>query len=172
MRCTLGTSPRSPAPSMCPYVPLTLRWKERDRRDGRLKCRQVKFLLSRFLIRRESPLKIFESTRVSFLQYSNQCLEQLELLLGVLCVFLLRVYSCGNMPKTQYTQHFRHSWLQDPQLKDWLQIIESTAGQVAKCKLCGTTLRSHYGDLKSHGMSKKHLQNKKVNDCFLYYSFI
>ncbi|GBP66314.1 hypothetical protein EVAR_77931_1 [Eumeta japonica] len=66
------------------------------------------------------------------------------------------------MPKPQYTQHFRDSWLQDPHLKDWLQVIESTAGQVAKCKFCGTTLRSHYGDLKSHGMSKKHLQNKKV----------
>ncbi|GBP31943.1 hypothetical protein EVAR_18482_1 [Eumeta japonica] len=66
------------------------------------------------------------------------------------------------MPKPQYTQHFRDSWLQDPHLKDWLQVIESTAGQVAKCKFCGTTLRSHYGDLKSHGISKKHLQNKKV----------
>ncbi|XP_050509986.1 uncharacterized protein LOC126886893 [Diabrotica virgifera virgifera] len=66
------------------------------------------------------------------------------------------------MPKPQYRQHFRDSWLQDPHLKDWLQVIESTTGQEAKCKFCGTTLRSHYGDLKSHGMSKKHQQNKKV----------
>lgn len=72
------------------------------------------------------------------------------------------------MPKPQHMQHFRNSWLQDPHLKDWLQVIESTAGQeVAKCKFCGTTLRSYYGDLKSHGMSKKHLQNKKVNECYL-----
>ncbi|KAF2879095.1 hypothetical protein ILUMI_27072 [Ignelater luminosus] len=64
------------------------------------------------------------------------------------------------MPKPQYTQHFRDSWLQDPHLKDWLQVIKSTTGQVAKCKFCDTTLRSHYGDLKSHGKSKKHLQKK------------
>lgn len=77
------------------------------------------------------------------------------------------------MPKPQYTQQFRDSWLQDPHLKDWLQVIESTAGKVPKCKFCGTTLRSHYGDLKSHGMSKKHQQNKKVNDLvYLYYSFV
>lgn len=69
-----------------------------------------------------------------------------------------------NMPKPpQYSQKFRDSWLQDPALKDWLQMIESTTGQVAKCKFCGTTLRSHYGDLKSHGMSKKHQQNAKVS---------
>ncbi|CAG9793730.1 unnamed protein product [Diatraea saccharalis] len=66
------------------------------------------------------------------------------------------------MPKPQYKQQFRDSWLQDPHLKDWLQAIESTTGRVAKCKFCGTTLRSHYGDLKTHGMSKKHLQNKKL----------
>lgn len=76
------------------------------------------------------------------------------------------------MSKPQYTQHFRDSWLQDPHLKDWLQVIESTTGQLAKCKFCGTTLRSHYGDLKSHGMSKKHLQNKKVNNCFLLIAYL
>ncbi|GBP01563.1 hypothetical protein EVAR_101094_1 [Eumeta japonica] len=66
------------------------------------------------------------------------------------------------MPKPQYTQHFRDSWLQDPHLKDWLQVIESTAGQVAKCKFCGTTLRSHYGDLKSHGIKEASTKQKVI----------
>ena len=66
------------------------------------------------------------------------------------------------MPKPQYTQKFRDSWLRDSQLKDWLQVVESTGGLVAKCKLCGSILRNHYGDLKNHGLSKKHLQNSKV----------
>ena len=68
---------------------------------------------------------------------------------SVLC-YRIVFYSYVIMPKPQYTQKFRDSWLQDPNFKDWLQVIESTAGQVAKCKFCGTTLRSHYGDLKSH----------------------
>lgn len=75
------------------------------------------------------------------------------------------------MPKPQYSQKFRNSWLQDPHLKDWLQVIESTAGQVPKCKFCGTILRSHYGDIKTHGMSKKHQQNMKVTGCFIIISF-
>ncbi|CAG5054013.1 unnamed protein product [Parnassius apollo] len=66
------------------------------------------------------------------------------------------------MPKPQYSQKFRDSWLQDPDLKEWLQAVESTTGQVAKCKFCGTILRSHYGDLKTHALSKKHQQNRKV----------
>lgn len=75
------------------------------------------------------------------------------------------------MPKPQYSQKFRDSWLHDPLLKDWLQVIESTAGQVPKCKFCGTILRSHYGDIKTHGMSKKHQQNTKVTGCFIIISF-
>ncbi|CAG9782434.1 unnamed protein product [Diatraea saccharalis] len=66
------------------------------------------------------------------------------------------------MPKPQYIQKFRDSWLRDPDLKDWLQVIESTGGQTAKCKFCGTLLRNHYGDLKNHGLSKKHQQNSKI----------
>ncbi|CAG4988244.1 unnamed protein product [Parnassius apollo] len=66
------------------------------------------------------------------------------------------------MPKPQYSQKIRDSWLQDPDLKEWLQTVESTTGQVAKCKFCGTILRSHYGDLKTHALSKKHQQNRKV----------
>lgn len=66
------------------------------------------------------------------------------------------------MPKPQYTQKFRDCWLRDPGLKDWLQVVESTGGPVAKCKLCGTLLRNHYGVLKNHRLSKKHLQNSKV----------
>lgn len=71
--------------------------------------------------------------------------------------------------KPQYSQEFRDIWLHDPELRDWLQVIESTTGPVAKCKFCGVILRSHYGDLKSHGMSKKHQQNKKVNKLFNTY---
>ncbi|CAG5024120.1 unnamed protein product [Parnassius apollo] len=66
------------------------------------------------------------------------------------------------MPKPQYSHKFRDSWLQDPDLKEWLQVFESTTSQVAKCKFCGTVLRSHYGDLKTHALSKKHQQNRKV----------
>ncbi|XP_061728457.1 uncharacterized protein LOC133533482 [Cydia pomonella] len=66
------------------------------------------------------------------------------------------------MPKPQYTQKFRDSWLRVPELKDWLQVVESTAGPVAKCKLCGTLLRNHFGDLKNHGLSKKHRRNSKI----------
>ncbi|CAG5037679.1 unnamed protein product [Parnassius apollo] len=66
------------------------------------------------------------------------------------------------MPKPQYSQKFRDSWLQDPDFKEWLQAVESTTGQVAKCKFCGTILRSHYGDLKTHALLKKHQQNRKV----------
>ncbi|CAG4936527.1 unnamed protein product [Parnassius apollo] len=66
------------------------------------------------------------------------------------------------MPKPQYSQKLRDSWLQDPDLKEWLQAVESITGQVAKCKFCGTILRSHYGDLKTHALSKKHQQNRKV----------
>lgn len=84
---------------------------------------------------------------------------------------LFRVVSSITMPKPQYLQKFRNSWLQDPHLKDWLQVIESTAGQVPKCKFCGTILRSHYGDIKTHGMSKKYQQNTKVTGCFIIISF-
>ncbi|CAF4953462.1 unnamed protein product [Pieris macdunnoughi] len=34
------------------------------------------------------------------------------------------------MPKPQYTQKFRDCWLRDSQLKDWLEVVESTAGGI------------------------------------------
>lgn len=67
-----------------------------------------------------------------------------------------------KMPKTQYTQKFRESWLQDVYLKCWLQVVESTSGPRAKCKHCGIILRNHYTDLKNHAATKKHMQNVKV----------
>ncbi|CAG5038313.1 unnamed protein product [Parnassius apollo] len=71
------------------------------------------------------------------------------------------------MPKPQYSQKFRDSWLQDPDLKEWLQAVESTAGQVAKCKFCGTILRSHYGDLKTHALSKN---ANKIESIYLFWT--
>ncbi|GBP09560.1 hypothetical protein EVAR_76563_1 [Eumeta japonica] len=67
-----------------------------------------------------------------------------------------------DFPLKLYTQKFRDSWLCDKELKDWLQVVETTAGKVAKCKFCGTLLRNHYGDLKNYTLSKKHKQNSKI----------
>ncbi|XP_053594748.1 uncharacterized protein LOC128667670 [Microplitis demolitor] len=63
---------------------------------------------------------------------------------------------------SQYHQKFRNCWLQDPLLKDWLQSIDSTAGKLAKCTMCGITLRNYYADLKSHASTKKHQENSKL----------
>lgn len=67
------------------------------------------------------------------------------------------------MPKPQYIQKFRQSWLQDPILKEWLN-VEVVAGgsEIAKCKVCGNKLKNHYADLKSHALTQKHLQSMKV----------
>lgn len=71
------------------------------------------------------------------------------------------------MPKSNYMQKFRCSWIKDKYLKDWIEVVQSSDGNdIAKCKLCSVHLRNHYGDLKAHGSTKKHLQNAKVSYCF------
>lgn len=64
------------------------------------------------------------------------------------------------MPKPQYEQKFRHAWLKDPLLKDWLIALESTTGTVGKCRVCNQILSNRYADLKSHRSSKKHQKNE------------
>lgn len=66
------------------------------------------------------------------------------------------------MPKPQYRQKFRKSWLQDPVLSPCITIVESTNDVVIKCKFCCSVLNSKYSDLKSHATTKKHISNRKV----------
>lgn len=67
------------------------------------------------------------------------------------------------MPKPQYEQKFRSSWLQDPLFKKWLIVIDSTkVGKQGKCKLCGTIIANRYATLKIHGLGKKHKQNEET----------
>lgn len=65
------------------------------------------------------------------------------------------------MPKPQYTQKFRESWLKDVNFSKWLTVVESTQGSVSKCKLCGIQLQNKYSTLKLHGESKKHKDNEE-----------
>ena len=62
------------------------------------------------------------------------------------------------MGKPQYEQKFRTLWLNDPALKDWLIVVESTLGNRAKCKFCGVLLTNKYSALQQHTKSKKHIQ--------------
>ncbi|XP_031358443.1 zinc finger protein 862-like [Photinus pyralis] len=66
------------------------------------------------------------------------------------------------MPKPQYEQKFRHAWLKDPILKDWLVAVESTAGTTGKCRVCNIVVTSRYADLKNHGASMRHKKNAKL----------
>lgn len=66
------------------------------------------------------------------------------------------------MPKPQYLQKFRSIWLKDPTLCGWLEVVQTTSGEVAKCRYCKQILRNHYNDLKSHSLSKKHKSNETI----------
>lgn len=65
------------------------------------------------------------------------------------------------MSKAKYEQKFRDAWLKDPDLKEWVTRVQSTSGEVTKCRVCNSILRNHYGDLKSHAKTVKHKQNMK-----------
>lgn len=65
-------------------------------------------------------------------------------------------------------QNFWSSLLQDPYSKDCLQVVESTASQVEDRKFCGTTLISHRGVLKSHGISKIRWSNASSSLAYIH----
>lgn len=67
------------------------------------------------------------------------------------------------MPKkAPYEQKFRPLWLNDPCLKNWLTVVETTQGQKAKCKHCNTYLTNRYAALKLHSESQKHKSLVKI----------
>ncbi|KAK4882258.1 hypothetical protein RN001_005577 [Aquatica leii] len=66
------------------------------------------------------------------------------------------------MSKPQYQQKFRHCWLKDPLLKNWLIAVESTAGIFGKCRVYNQNLSNRYADLKNHRSSKKHQKNETL----------
>ncbi|XP_025996408.2 uncharacterized protein LOC113005286 [Solenopsis invicta] len=66
------------------------------------------------------------------------------------------------MPKPQYEQKFRNTWLHDPLFKDWLIAVNSTNGVVGKCNACNRIMTSRYATLKDHGNSKYHKKNLNI----------
>ncbi|KAL3253753.1 hypothetical protein MRX96_054526 [Rhipicephalus microplus] len=50
---------------------------------------------------------------------------------------------------------FRHQWLQDPNLKDWVAPSEKGEAFV-RCKICSCDIRAHCANLTKHAETRKH----------------
>jgi len=56
--------------------------------------------------------------------------------------------------KQPYVQKFRKDWLNNPDLKDWLQ--EHSDNILATCKFCKGSINARFSDLIAHSHNKKH----------------
>ena len=61
--------------------------------------------------------------------------------------------------KSWYQQSFNNNWLQDPELKDWIE-ADSKDRFVVRCKVCDFSLSNiNKSSLLAHKMTQKHVKN-------------